>query len=170
LLEATHEVMLTTVKFSQPHTCTCAPHSIYLSYVNSYCSQAKSSCDEHVLVEIFDNLIAGENDELKREIKMLKMELSRLEGKSHAQPSQDNRDHMVKKFEKESAVTFAKLPPINLKKSYQKIDKTKIKRKSHVKYFECSTLGNFSPNVPTRSDQTKLYRRQRSLSYGRCFA
>jgi hypothetical protein len=25
LLEATHEVMLATVKFSQPHTCTCAP-------------------------------------------------------------------------------------------------------------------------------------------------
>jgi hypothetical protein len=31
LLEATHEVMVTTVKNSQPRTCTCAPHPlIYL--------------------------------------------------------------------------------------------------------------------------------------------
>jgi hypothetical protein len=32
---------------------------------------------------------------------MLKMELSRLKGKGHVQPSQDNRDHMVKKHERE---------------------------------------------------------------------
>jgi hypothetical protein len=38
LLEATHEVMLTTVKFSQPHTFTCAQHSIDLSCANSCCS------------------------------------------------------------------------------------------------------------------------------------
>jgi hypothetical protein len=44
-------------------------------------------------------LIASENDELKRENEILKMELSRLKGKGHLQPSQDNRDHMVKKFE-----------------------------------------------------------------------
>jgi hypothetical protein len=50
LLEATHEVMVTTVKFSQPHTCTCAPHSIDLSCANSCYSQAKASCDEYVLV------------------------------------------------------------------------------------------------------------------------
>jgi hypothetical protein len=67
LVEATHEVMVTTVKFSQPHTCTCAPHSIDLSCSNSCCSQAKLLCDEHVLVETCDSLIASENDELKRE-------------------------------------------------------------------------------------------------------
>jgi uncharacterized protein YfaQ (DUF2300 family) len=73
LLEATHEVMVTTVKDSQPHTCTCAQPSIDLSCANSYCSQAKSSCDEHVLVQTCDSLIASENDELKRENKMLKI-------------------------------------------------------------------------------------------------
>jgi hypothetical protein len=76
LLEATHEVMVTTVKFSQPHTCTCAPHSIDLSCANSCYSQAKPSCDQHVLIEICDSLIASENDELKREDEMLKIELS----------------------------------------------------------------------------------------------
>jgi hypothetical protein len=76
LLEATHDVMVTTVKDSQSHTCTCAQTSIDLSCVNSCCSQAKPSCDEHVPVETCDSLIACENDELKRENEMLKMELS----------------------------------------------------------------------------------------------
>jgi hypothetical protein len=77
-------------------------------------------------------LIVSKNDELKREIKMLKMELSQLKDKCHLQPSQDNRDRMVKKLEKGSTVTCAKLPQINLKKSYQKIDKAKVKKKTHV--------------------------------------
>jgi hypothetical protein len=47
LLETNHEVMITT-----------------------------PSCDEHVLVETFDNLIASKNDELMREFEMLKRELS----------------------------------------------------------------------------------------------
>jgi hypothetical protein len=37
LLESTHEVMVTKVKDSQPHTCTCAPSSIDLSCANSCC-------------------------------------------------------------------------------------------------------------------------------------
>jgi hypothetical protein len=88
--------------------------------------------------------MASENDELKRENEMLKMELSRLKGKGHVQQSQDNRDHMVKKFEKGSIVTCTKLSQIDLKTSYQKVDKLKIKKKAHVKCFECSTLGHFS--------------------------
>jgi hypothetical protein len=128
--------MVTMVKFSQPHTCTYAPHSIDLSCANSCCSQVKPSCDEQVLVEI----------------KMLKMKLSRLKDKGHVQPSQDNRDHMVKKFEKGTTITCAKLPQINLKTSYQKIDKTKIKKKAHVKCFECSTLGHFSSECPNKKN------------------
>jgi hypothetical protein len=76
LLEVTHEVMVTMVKNSQPHTCTCASYSIDLSCVNSCDSQAKPSCDDHVLVKTCDSIIASENDELKRENEMLKMELS----------------------------------------------------------------------------------------------
>jgi hypothetical protein len=70
----------------------------------------KPSCHEHVLVKTCDSFIASENDELKRENEMLKMELSRLKGKGHVQPSQDNRGHMVKKLVKGSTVTCAKLP------------------------------------------------------------
>jgi hypothetical protein len=64
---------------------------------------------------------------------MLKMELSRLKGKGHVQQSQDNRNYMVKKLEKESTVTWTKLAQINLKASYQKVDKTKIRKKAHIK-------------------------------------
>jgi hypothetical protein len=165
LLESAHEVMVTKVKDSQPHTCTCAPHSINLSCANSCCSQAKPSCDEHVLVKTCDDLIASENDELKRENKMLKMELSRLKRKGHVQPSQDNHEHMVKKLEKGSTITCNKLSQINLKTSYQKVDKTNIKKKAHVKCFECSTLGHFSSECPNKkSDQAKSSKRQRSIS------
>jgi hypothetical protein len=45
LLQSAHEVMITKVKYSEPHTCTCTPYSIDLSYANSCCSQAKPSCD-----------------------------------------------------------------------------------------------------------------------------
>jgi hypothetical protein len=102
---------------------------------------------------------------------MLKMELSQLKGKYHMQPSQDNRDYMVKKLENGSTVTCAKLSQINLKTSYQKVDKTKIKKKAHVKCFEYSTLGHFSFECPNKqNDQAKLSRRQRSLSQRMCFA
>jgi Pyruvate/2-oxoacid:ferredoxin oxidoreductase delta subunit len=97
------------------------------------------------------------------------MKLSRLKDKYHAQLSQDNRDHMVKKLEKGSTVT-AKLPQINLKTSYQKVDKPKIKKKAHVKCFECSTLGHFLSKCPNkRNDQAKPFRRQKNLSQRMCF-
>jgi hypothetical protein len=68
---------------------------------------------------------------------MLKMELSQLKCNGHVQPYQGNCDHMVKKLEKGSTITCAKLPQINLKISYQKVEKPKIKKKSHLKCFEC---------------------------------
>jgi hypothetical protein len=170
LLEMTHEVMVTPVKFYQPQTCTCAPHFIGLSCANSCFSQVKPSCDEHVLIETCDSLIASENNELKRENDILKMELSRLKGECHVQPCQDNRDCMVKKLEKGSTVTYTKLPQINLKTSYQKIDKTKMKKKAHIKCLECSALRHFSSKCPNKNnDQSKLSRRQRNLFQRRCF-
>jgi hypothetical protein len=158
LLESANEVMVTRVKDFKPHICTCAPPSIDISCDNSCCSQAKPSCDEHVLVETCDNFITSENDEFKRKNEMLKMELSRLKDKGHVQPSQYNRDHMVKKLEKGSTVTCVKLSQINLMASYQKVDKAKIKKKAHVKCFECSRLRHFSSECPNKkSDQIKPF-------------
>jgi hypothetical protein len=67
LLESAHEVMVTKVKDSKPHTCICAPSLIDLSCANFCYSQAKPSSDEHVLVKTCDSFIASENDELERE-------------------------------------------------------------------------------------------------------
>jgi hypothetical protein len=67
LLESAHEVMVTKVKDFKSHTCTCAPPYTDLSCANSYCSQAKPSCAEHILVETCDRFITSKNDELKRE-------------------------------------------------------------------------------------------------------
>jgi hypothetical protein len=162
--------MVIKIKNSKPHTCTCAPYSIDLSCANSCCSQVKSSCDEHVLIETYDSFIASENNELKRENKIIKMELSRLKDKCHVQPSQDNRDHIVKKLQKGSTITCDKLPQMNLKTYYQKVDKPKIKKKAYAKCFECSTLRHFSSKcLNKKSDQAKPSRRQRSLSQRMCF-
>jgi hypothetical protein len=38
LLESAHEAMVTKIKDSKPHTCTCASPSIDLSYATSCCS------------------------------------------------------------------------------------------------------------------------------------
>jgi hypothetical protein len=91
---------------------------------------------------------------------MLKMELSQLKDKGHLQQSQDNHDHMVKKLEKRLTITCVKLPQINLKTSYQNVDKTKIKKKTHAKCFKYLTLGHFSSECPNKkNDQAKLSRR-----------
>jgi hypothetical protein len=77
---------------------------------------------------------------------------------------------MMKKLEKGSTITYDKLSQINLKTSYQKVDKTKIKKKTHVKYFQCSILGHFSSECPNKkNNREKLSRRQRSLSQRRYF-
>ena len=66
---------------------------------------------EDVVVESCDDLIAKENDELKQEVQRLMKDLARLKGNdidSNVQPSQNNREDMVKKFEKGSTVTCSK--------------------------------------------------------------
>jgi hypothetical protein len=150
LLESAHEVMITKVKDSEPHTCTCASHCIDLSCTNSCFSQAKPSCDEHVLIETCDNLIVSENDELERENEMLKMEFSRLRGKGHVQPSQDNRDDIVKKLENGSTVTCAKLPQINLKTSYQRLIRPRLRRTLLSSALSAQHWDTSHSNVPTK--------------------
>jgi regulator of replication initiation timing len=81
------------------------------------------SCNENVVVETCDCLIGKKNDELKQEVKWLRERLANLMGKgkndeeqvdvsqdmkSKVQPSQDNRDPMVKKIEKGGTVTCYK--------------------------------------------------------------
>jgi cobalamin biosynthesis Co2+ chelatase CbiK len=106
-LEIAHEVVFSSVKSIQPlsNTCTCSQTQANLSCANDCLSQASQSSFEHVLVESCDDLIAEENDKLKQEVEKLKKDLYVSKEKSKVQPSQDNRESMVKKLEKGSTAT-----------------------------------------------------------------
>ena len=70
-----------------------------------------TACNEDVIVETCDDLIAKENDELKQEVERLMADLRRLKGnytQGQAQPSQDNPLTGVKKLEKGETVTCFK--------------------------------------------------------------
>ena len=69
------------------------PCAIPISRVDASTSCIEK-CNENVVVESCDDLIAKENDELKQEVERLMKDLYRLKGKdieSNIQPSQDNR-------------------------------------------------------------------------------
>jgi hypothetical protein len=53
-----------------------------------------------VLVESCDEAIGKENDHLKREVKMLEIEVNKLKKQTKVQPHQDNHSNIVKKFKK----------------------------------------------------------------------
>jgi predicted nuclease with TOPRIM domain len=105
-LEIAHEVVLSLIKIMQPlsHTYACSQVQFDLSCTNGCFSQASQSSIEHVIVESCDDLIAKEHDELKQEVEKLQRDLYLLKEKSKVQPSQDNREDMVKKLEKRSIV------------------------------------------------------------------
>jgi hypothetical protein len=95
ILNVAHEVVIENLKSQQPHSCTCIQIETILPCANACCpSTSKSSLELE---------FAGTNDDtyqkLKEENERLKMSLTQLKGKCIAQPSQDNRDHMVKKLE-----------------------------------------------------------------------
>jgi hypothetical protein len=127
-LEIAHEVVFSSVKSIQPlsHTCTCSQVQVNLSCANDCLSQASQSSIEHVLVESCDDLIAKENDQLKQEVEKLQKNLYVLKEKIKVQPSQDNREDMVKKLEKGSTVTSSS------PKQHTMNHKNKIQKKSKV--------------------------------------
>ena len=68
-------------------------------------------CNEDVIIETCDDLIAKENDELKQEVERLMADLRWLKGmytQEQVQPSQDNTSAGVKKLEKGETVTCFK--------------------------------------------------------------
>ena len=74
-----------------------------IDLIDKSCSNpCNEKCNDNVVVESCDDFIAKENDELKQEVARLMKDLARLKGKSIVQPSQDNREDMVKKLEKGS--------------------------------------------------------------------
>jgi hypothetical protein len=56
-------------------------------------------------VKTYDDLIAQENNHLKREVKKLELEMNKLKKQAKVQLTQDNRSNVVKKLEKEKTAT-----------------------------------------------------------------
>jgi hypothetical protein len=100
MLQISHEVVVTSVKHFQPHTqgCICSPNFVNSICANVCCSQSQQSSVEQINIDSCDDLIAEENDLLKLEVQRLESEVVKLKGKTLAQPTQDNRDHMVNKI------------------------------------------------------------------------
>jgi hypothetical protein len=70
-----------------------------------------------VSVKTCDNLIAQENDHLKREVKKLELQVNKLKKQAKVQPFQDNHSNVVKKVEK--GITAPKIASQPLKKQVQ---------------------------------------------------
>ena len=119
------------------------PSSIDLSCANPCCFQDKQSCVEHVLVETSDDFIAIENDELKREVEKLNNDLKRLKSNNHVEPSQNNHEVMVKKLEKGTTATCVE-GSYKVHKKQVKSSKSRVKKKAHIKCFNCSFKGHFA--------------------------
>ena len=134
----------------------------------SYSNPCNEKCYENVVVESCDDLIAKENDELKQELERLMKDLYRLKGKSlenNVQPSQDNREDMVKKLEKGSTVTCSKCHKEGHKSNKcpqprKKLPDEKNKKKLIIK----SSLIYTKPNRRNKTNSTSYVIKKRSMA------
>src|SRR5688500_4374517 len=150
ILNVAHEVVIENLKSQQPHSFTCIQIETTLPCANACClSTSKSS---------FELEFAGTNDDsyqkLKEENERLKKNLTQLKGKCIAQPSQDNRDHMVKKLETGTTVACTTSLEENVKDL-----RIAMRRKQKMKFNtsskslnHASTKGNIQGN-----DQATLH-------------
>jgi myosin heavy subunit len=147
MLEVAHEVVITTVKSSQPptHTLTCTQSQLNISCANECASQASQSSIEQKIIE---------NIELKEEVKRLKKDVIRLKGKEKAQPSQDNRDNMVKKLEKGSNLASFKTQQRNHISS--KANTTKSKKHGKSMCYGCGLYGHEWATCPHKNWADKV--------------
>ena len=112
--------------------------------IDEFCSNpCNEECNENVVVESCDDLITKENCELKQEVEKRMKDLAILKGKdikSNVQPSQNNREDMVKKLEKGSTVTCSKCHKKDHKSNKcpqpkKKLSDEKNKKKTHNQDF-----------------------------------
>ncbi|KAG2632410.1 hypothetical protein PVAP13_2NG087100 [Panicum virgatum] len=156
-LEVAREVIVTVVKSYKQIDNACSQND----------NKEKQSWYEQVIVEDYNDDLALENELLKQEVERLSKDLIKLKGKSVVQPSQNNRETMVKKLEKGSIVQNS----CNLVyKSREVKPQTKKRNLAHVKCFKCSNIGHYASLCSIKIEsQQNLSKRQRSLPKRRCF-
>ena len=112
------------------------PCAIPIVKVDASTSCDLTPCNEDVVVETCDDLIAKENDELKQEVERLYTDLRRLKGKytqEQVQPSPDNTSAGVKKLEKGETVTCFKC----CKEGHKSYQCKKKRAKQRAKKMTC---------------------------------
>jgi hypothetical protein len=144
LLEVANEVSVNSVKSYTPHctTSTCTQVEDDISCANPCDPKGKPSWYDQVIAESCDEFIAQENDvDLMQEVEKLKKEVAKLNGKENVQPSQDNREPMVKKLEKRIIITRSISQESHKINDHKIEDKMKI---DHIKCYKCSHMGHYA--------------------------
>jgi hypothetical protein len=159
MLNIAHEVVIENLKSQQPHSCTCI--ETILPCANACCQSTSKS--------FFELELAGTKDDtyqkLKEENERLKMSLTQLKGKCTAQPSQDNRDHMVKKLETGTTEACTKSLEENVK------DLRITKRKEQKKKINTSSksLNHASIQGNIQGNNQVTLHTKRSKKCSECF-
>jgi hypothetical protein len=162
MLQVSHEVVVTSIKYFQPHTQegTCSPNTVNSIFANGCFSQNQWSNIKQINVDSCDDLIAEENDLLKLEVQRLESEIVKLKGKTQRQPTQDNCDHMVNKVELETTITRSSSQQKYKSAHHKKQEKVK-KDQKHIKCFKCSDIGHSAFMCSTQVEsKARLPRRQ----------
>jgi hypothetical protein len=162
MLQVSHEVVATLIKHFQPPTqkCTCSLNSINFVCANVCCSQSQQSSVEQIHVDSCDDLIVEENDLLKLEVKRIKLEVIKLQGKALGKPTQDNCDRMVNKLESRTTVSRSFSQQKYKSPHHKRQEKMKNNLK-HIKCFTCSDMGHYAFMCSAHIEsKTRLSRRQ----------
>jgi hypothetical protein len=161
ILDIAHEVVIENLKSQQPHSCTCIQIETTSPCANACCASTSKSS--------FELIFAGTKDDtyqkLKEENERLKMSLTQLKGKCIAQPSQDNRDHMVKKLETGTIVGCTKSLEENVKDL--RIAKRKKQKKKNNTSSKSLNHASIKGNIQGNNQVTLLTNRNKRCS--ECF-
>jgi hypothetical protein len=161
MLNIANEVVIENLKSQQPHSCTCIQTKTILPCANACCSSASKSSFELEFLGIKDDTC----QELKEENERLRTSLTQLKGKCTAQPSQDNRDYMVKKFEIGTTVACTKSLEENVK------DLRNVKGKEQKKKINTSAknLNRASMQVNIQGNDQATLHTKKSKKCSECF-
>jgi hypothetical protein len=161
MLNIAHEVVIENLKSQQPHSCTCIQIKTISPCANACCSSTSNSS--------FELEFPGTKDDtcqkLKEENERLRTSLTQLKGNCTTQPSQDNRDYMVKKLE--TGTTVACTKPFEEKVKDLRI----VKRKEQNKKITTSTksLNHASTQGNIQDNDQAILRAKKSKKCSECF-
>jgi hypothetical protein len=131
MLEVAHEVMISMMKSCRLTDDTFSQND----------NKEKQSWFEKVTMEDCNDDLIQENEVLKQVVERLSKELTKMKGKSIVQPSQDNREIMVKKPKKGSTVQSS---CNQVHKSNKSKPQAKTKNLNHIKCFKCSNMRHYA--------------------------